>query len=107
MSTWSNHGAGDRDMDANLDRELNKALGQAQISYNHLQEELIKAQTKKYEHFEQLFTSMVNSEHANILKPIKDSAMQLFTHLSPGLDLVALGDWRKRTANLAFLSLLK
>ncbi|KIO12069.1 hypothetical protein M404DRAFT_19894 [Pisolithus tinctorius Marx 270] len=188
----ANHGVA-RDAGTNLDRELNgvqrvmaapaldvspaelrQALGQAQVSFNRLQEELIKtrnelnkfkakqrsmvtfitygylvasslfskaiansaelylmvppelwAQTMKYEHFEQLiseqyliqqtianycfsqFTSMVNGEHGNILKPVKDSVMQLFAHLSPGLDPVALGDWRKRMDNLAFLSLLK
>ncbi|KIK14664.1 hypothetical protein PISMIDRAFT_17139 [Pisolithus microcarpus 441] len=67
----------------------------------------LRAQATKYEHFEQLFTSTVNNERGNILKPVKDSATQLFTHLNPGLDPVALGDWRKRTANVAFLSLLK
>ncbi|KAI6146875.1 hypothetical protein BKA82DRAFT_30564 [Pisolithus tinctorius] len=85
----------------------------------------LQAQTMKYEHFEQLiseeyliqqtianyclsqFTSMVNGKCGNILKPVKDSVMQLFAHLSPGLDLVALGNWRKRTDNLACLSLLK
>ncbi|KAI6096504.1 hypothetical protein F5141DRAFT_1220782 [Pisolithus sp. B1] len=208
------HGAnsrnGTRDVDPNLDRELNEvqgvmadpspdastielhqALGRVQISYNHLQEDLIKmrnelsefkakkytylyhlwvpssvfplhtyplsfnlcspmhyqtvesratanstelylmlpselqAQAMKYEDFEQLmsgehrvqptianysflqFMSTVNNECGNILKPIKDSAVQLFTHLSPGLDPVVLGDWRKRMANPAFLTLLK
>ncbi|KAF8431428.1 hypothetical protein L210DRAFT_3651129 [Boletus edulis BED1] len=61
----------------------------------------------KYEQFEHLFTSTVNTERANILKPLKDSVVQLFTHLSPALDPAALGDWRKRTGNHAFLSLLK
>ncbi|KIO02879.1 hypothetical protein M404DRAFT_147020, partial [Pisolithus tinctorius Marx 270] len=65
----------------------------------------LRAQTMKYEHFKQLFTSTVNGERGNILKPVKDSVMQLFAHLSPGLDPVALGDWRKRTDNPAFLSL--
>ncbi|KIK13567.1 hypothetical protein PISMIDRAFT_17892 [Pisolithus microcarpus 441] len=187
-----NHGTSARDVDPNLDREfdearrvmadpspdasaieLRQALGRAQVSYNHLREELIKtrnelsefkarvaprarsralksiaeglldaaittlaknttcyqtpeskatansaelylmlpsglwAQAMKYEHFEQLFTSTVNNERGNILKPVKDSAAQLFAHLSPGLDPGALGDWRKRTANPAFLSLLK
>ncbi|KAI6095414.1 hypothetical protein F5141DRAFT_1221968 [Pisolithus sp. B1] len=184
------HGAnsrtGTRDVDPNLDRELDEvrgvmanpspdasaiklrqALGRVQISYNHLQEELIKMRNKlsefkaksiaegpldatittlaknfnlcsptcyqtlesratanstelylmllselqvqamKYEHFKQLFMSTVNNECGNILKPVKDSAAQLFTHLSPGLDPVALRDWRKRTANPAFLTLLK
>ncbi|KAI6006350.1 hypothetical protein F5J12DRAFT_893087 [Pisolithus orientalis] len=32
------------------------------------------------------FTSMVNGKCGNILKPVKDSVMQLFAHLSPGLD---------------------
>ncbi|KAI6143423.1 hypothetical protein BKA82DRAFT_4360009 [Pisolithus tinctorius] len=67
----------------------------------------LRAQTMKYEHFEQLFTSTVNGERGNILKPVKDSVTQLFAHLSPGLDPVALGDWRKRMDNPAFLSLLK
>ncbi|KIO06732.1 hypothetical protein M404DRAFT_24420 [Pisolithus tinctorius Marx 270] len=62
----------------------------------------LQAQTMKYEHFEQLFTSTVNGECGNILKPVKDSVMQLFAHLSPGLDLVALGNWRKRMDNFAF-----
>ncbi|KAI6100509.1 hypothetical protein F5141DRAFT_1066113 [Pisolithus sp. B1] len=115
--------------------ELHQALGHVQTPeskatansaelYFMLPSEL-QAQAMKYEHFEQLmsgehqiqptianysflqFTSMVNSEHRNILKPVKDSTVQLFAHLSPGLDLVALADWRKRTANPAFLSLLK
>ncbi|KIN98926.1 hypothetical protein M404DRAFT_30893 [Pisolithus tinctorius Marx 270] len=85
----------------------------------------LQAQTMKYEHFEQLiseeyliqqtianycfsqFTSTVNGECGNILKSVKDSVMQPFTHLSTGQDLVALSDWRKRMDNLAFLSLLK
>ena len=46
-------------------------------------------------------------ERANILKPIKDSAVQLFAHLTPALDPAVLGDRRKRLDNLAFLSLLK
>ncbi|KAI6004784.1 hypothetical protein EDD15DRAFT_2191559 [Pisolithus albus] len=84
----------------------------------------LRAQAMKYEHFEQLisreqiqstianycflqFMSMVNNERGNILKPVKDSTAQLFAHLSPGLDPAALRDWRKRTANPAFLLLLK
>ncbi|KAI6106574.1 hypothetical protein EV401DRAFT_1892497 [Pisolithus croceorrhizus] len=64
-------------------------------------------QAMKYEHFKQLFMSMVNNKCGNILKPVKDSTVQLFAHLSPGLDAAALRDWRKRMANPAFLSLLK
>ncbi|KAI6116098.1 hypothetical protein F5141DRAFT_1062233 [Pisolithus sp. B1] len=63
----------------------------------------LRAQAMKYEHFKQLmsgehqiqptianysflqFMSMVNSEHGNILKSVKDSSAQLFTHLSPGI----------------------
>lgn len=57
--------------------------------------------------FLEQFTSTVNTERANILKPIKDSAVRLFAHLKPALDPVALGDWRKRVDNPAFLVLLK
>ncbi|KAI6104662.1 hypothetical protein EDD16DRAFT_1714602 [Pisolithus croceorrhizus] len=211
-----NHGTSARGVDPNLDREFNEAqrvmadpspdagiielhqaLGQAQVSYSHLREELVKmrnelspldaaittlakkyaylyhlwvpsgvfplrmyplnfdlcsttcyqsleskatansaelylmlpselrAQAMKYEHFEQLisgecqiqptvanycflqFMSTVNNEHGNILKPVKDSTVQLFAHLSPGLDPAVLRDWRKRMANPAFLLLLK
>ncbi|KIJ60710.1 hypothetical protein HYDPIDRAFT_31932 [Hydnomerulius pinastri MD-312] len=44
----------------------------------------LRTQAIKYDQFEQLFMSTVNNEHSNILKPVKDSAVQLFTHL--GLD---------------------
>ncbi|KAI5981571.1 hypothetical protein EDD15DRAFT_2379405 [Pisolithus albus] len=83
-----------------------KATANSAELYLMLPSEL-RTQAMKYEHFEQLFTSTVNNERGNILKPVKDSAAQLFAHLSPGLDPAVLGDWRKRTANPAFLSLLK
>ncbi|KAI6096368.1 hypothetical protein F5141DRAFT_1067743 [Pisolithus sp. B1] len=125
----ANHGTSTRDVDPNLDRELDetlesKATANSTELYLMLLSEL-QMQAMKYEHFEQLmsgehqiqptianysflqFTSTLNNEHGNILKPVKDSTAQLFTHLSPGLDPVVLRDWRKRTANPAFLSLLK
>ncbi|KAG6374271.1 hypothetical protein JVT61DRAFT_4292 [Boletus reticuloceps] len=55
----------------------------------------------KYEQFEHLI------KRANILKPLKDSVVQLFTHLSPALDPAAIGDWRKCMGNHTFLSLHK
>ncbi|KAF8546543.1 hypothetical protein OG21DRAFT_1491096 [Imleria badia] len=67
----------------------------------------LQNQAMKYEQFKPVFSSAVNTECANILKPLKDSAALLFTHLMPTLDPAALGDWRKCTDNPAFLSLLK
>ncbi|KAF8547607.1 hypothetical protein OG21DRAFT_1490075 [Imleria badia] len=67
----------------------------------------LQTQATKYEQFEMIFTSTVNTECANILKPLKDLAALLFAHLIPTLDPVLLGDWKKCADNPAFLSLLK
>ncbi|KAG6369595.1 hypothetical protein JVT61DRAFT_14215 [Boletus reticuloceps] len=67
----------------------------------------LQTQATKYEQFKYIFTSMVNTERANILKPLKDSAALLFSHLIPALDPVALGDRKKCVDNPVFLSLLK
>ncbi|KAF8127386.1 hypothetical protein EV363DRAFT_1515132 [Boletus edulis] len=67
----------------------------------------LQTQATKYEQFEYIFTSTVNTERANILKPLKDSAALLFSHLISALDPVALGDRKKCVDNPVFLSLLK